>query len=299
MVTRAVDRADIPNWTPGERYGAHVPDLSSAQAVLGELGLTSYEAKAYLALIQRESFTAAELARQAHIPRQRIYDVVAGLMQRGLAMQRPGGSVTYSAVSPDVALDGLMMRHRQELDALSERAVGAAGALRSLWAQGQDETAPMAYIEMLRDTSVLSARFHDLQTSAKSSMLVMSKPPYVATDNAIGLEATRRIAAAGGEVRCCYESSLLDDERMVTETAEFVAAGEDARIVDDIPLKMVLVDRSRALFSLTDPVAGALTSTNILVEHPELTAALTLAFDTVFATGRPLLEAAREAGYDL
>ncbi|WP_186525968.1 TrmB family transcriptional regulator [Leekyejoonella antrihumi] len=276
-----------------------MPELSSAQAVLGELGLTSYEAKAYLALLQRESFTAAELARQAHIPRQRIYDVVAGLMQQGLAMQRPGVSVTYAAVSPDVALDGLMMRHRQALDSLSERAGGAVGDLRSLWSQGQVEKAPMAYIEMLRDTSVLSARFHDLQISATTSMLVMSKPPYVATDNAIGLDATRRIAAGGGEVRCCYESSLLENEKMVKETVEFVAAGEDARIVDDIPLKMVLVDHSRALFSLTDPVAGALTSTNILVEHPELTAALTLAFDTVFAKGRPLLEAAREAGYDV
>ncbi|TWP37922.1 TrmB family transcriptional regulator [Leekyejoonella antrihumi] len=299
MGTHKGHRLRIPARSAPEGYGAHVPELSSAQAVLGELGLTSYEAKAYLALLQRESFTAAELARQAHIPRQRIYDVVAGLMQQGLAMQRPGVSVTYAAVSPDVALDGLMMRHRQALDSLSERAGGAVGDLRSLWSQGQVEKAPMAYIEMLRDTSVLSARFHDLQISATTSMLVMSKPPYVATDNAIGLDATRRIAAGGGEVRCCYESSLLENEKMVKETVEFVAAGEDARIVDDIPLKMVLVDHSRALFSLTDPVAGALTSTNILVEHPELTAALTLAFDTVFAKGRPLLEAAREAGYDV
>lgn len=276
-----------------------MPDLTTAQSVLSELGLTSYESKAYLALIQRESFTAAELARQSKIPRQRIYDVVAGLMQRGLAMQRPGTSVTYAAVSPDVALDGLMMHHRQQLDALADRAGGAAETLRTLWSQGQVETAPMAYVEMLRDTSVLSARFHDLQSSASASMLVLSKPPYVATENDIGLEATRRITTAGGEVRCCYESSLLDDPAMVEETAEFVAAGENARIVDAVPMKMCIVDRSRALFSLTDPVAGAITATNILVEHPELAAALVLSFDAVFAQGRPLLDAAREAGYDV
>ncbi len=276
-----------------------MPDLTSAQGVLSELGLTSYEAKAYLALIQRESFTAAELARQAKIPRQRIYDVVAGLMQRGLAMQRPGTSVTYAAVSPDVALDGLMMHHRQQLDALAGRAGTAAETLRTLWSEGQVETAPMAYVEMLRDTSVLSARFHDLQSGAQESMFVLSKPPYVSTENEIGLEATRRIREAGGEVCCCYESSLLDDPRMVEETAEFVAAGENARVVDSVPMKMCLVDGNRALFSLTDPVAGAITATNILVEHPELAAALKLTFDAVFAQGRPLLDAAREAGYDV
>lgn len=274
-------------------------DLTSAQSVLSELGLTSYEAKAYLALVQRESFTASELARQAKIPRQRIYDVVAGLTQRGLAMQRPGSSVTYAAVSPDVALDGLMMHHRQQLDSLADRAGTAAETLRSLWSQGQAETAPMAYVEMLRDTSALSARFHDLQSSATTSMLVLAKPPYVATDNEIGLEATKRITAAGGVVQCCYEPSLLDDPEMVAETAEFVTAGEDARIVDSVPMKMCLVDRSRALFSLTDPVAGAITATNILVEHPELAAALGLTFESVFAQGRPLLEAAREAGYNV
>ena len=67
---------------------------------LTRLGLTSYEAKAYLALLRRDSSTAAQAARLANVPRQRIYDVLATLVEKGLASQRPGPPTKYSAVAP-------------------------------------------------------------------------------------------------------------------------------------------------------------------------------------------------------
>ncbi|MEV8563725.1 helix-turn-helix domain-containing protein [Streptomyces sp. NPDC051917] len=42
---------------------------------LTALGLARYEALVYLALVRRESYTAAEVAREADVPRQRVYDV--------------------------------------------------------------------------------------------------------------------------------------------------------------------------------------------------------------------------------
>ena len=69
---------------------------------LTRLGLTSYEAKAYLALLRRDSSTAAQAARLANVPRQRIYDVLASLVDKGLASTRPGQVVKYAAVAPDL-----------------------------------------------------------------------------------------------------------------------------------------------------------------------------------------------------
>ena len=68
---------------------------------LTRLGLTSYEARAYAALIKRESFTPAQVARESGVPRQRIYDVLGTLVQKGLASARPGASVKYAAIGPD------------------------------------------------------------------------------------------------------------------------------------------------------------------------------------------------------
>jgi hypothetical protein len=54
------------------------------------LGLTQYEAKAYVALVRRDSSTAAQVSRLAGVPRQRIYDVLSSLAEKGLAASRPG-----------------------------------------------------------------------------------------------------------------------------------------------------------------------------------------------------------------
>ena len=58
--------------------------------LLVQLGLTNYEAKAYHALLQRGSSTASQVAELSGLPRQRIYDVLAGLVAKGLASARPG-----------------------------------------------------------------------------------------------------------------------------------------------------------------------------------------------------------------
>src|SRR5919204_4660570 len=71
---------------------------------LTRLGLTMYEAKAYLALLRRDSSTAAQVARLGGLPRQRIYDVLASLVEKGLAAARPGRVVKYAATDPKGAL---------------------------------------------------------------------------------------------------------------------------------------------------------------------------------------------------
>ena len=75
-------------------------DTARHVARLTKLGLTTYEARAYVALVRRDSFTAAQVARQADLPRQRIYDVLGSLVQKGLASARPGSTVKYAAVAP-------------------------------------------------------------------------------------------------------------------------------------------------------------------------------------------------------
>ena len=91
-------------------------------AQLTRLGLTSYEAKAYLTLIRRDSFTAAQVARQSGLPRQRIYDVLGSLVQKGLAVARPGNVVKYAATAPELAIDLLLTAHRDELSRMERDA---------------------------------------------------------------------------------------------------------------------------------------------------------------------------------
>lgn len=286
-------RAGHPPAARVRRVGT-VPTMADPNANLNglvELGMTRYEAKAYLALIQRESYAASELATEAGIPRQRIYDVLNSLVARGLARDWPGPVTRYAAASPDTAVERLLAVQRRSLSALEEHSASLAAQLRETFDSGREQTAPLDYVEVLRDPSLLGARFLDLQREAEHELLTFAKPPYAQSTNAVGLAATERIVARGGQARCVYEPSLLDDPDAVAETLAFIAAGEGARVAENLPMKLALADGHRALFSLTDPVAGGLTSTNILVEHPALTASLRLAFEAVWERALPFAEA--------
>src|SRR5690348_13088808 len=94
---------------------------------LVDLGLTGYEASAYLALTRRGHATASEVARLAGLPRQRVYDVLDGLVARGLASVTAGRPAQYAAQPPADALGALLQRQRDTLDRL-ERDVAAAVA---------------------------------------------------------------------------------------------------------------------------------------------------------------------------
>src|SRR5436190_16521642 len=117
-------------------------------AELTQLGLTTYAAKAYVALLGRDSFTAAQVSRQAGLPRQRIYDVLGSLVQKGLATTRPGSVVKYAATAPELAIARLIAAHRQDLADLENDADRMIHEIMPDWQSGQSHTDPLEYIEV-------------------------------------------------------------------------------------------------------------------------------------------------------
>jgi len=111
----------------------------ASAAQLTRLGLTSYEAKAYLALLRRDSSTAAQAARLANVPRQRIYDVLASLVDKGLASTRPGQVVKYAAVAPELALERLVSDERERLADLERETAELIEELRPAFHEGQEQ----------------------------------------------------------------------------------------------------------------------------------------------------------------
>lgn len=249
---------------------------------LTELGLTTYEAKAYLALVRRDVSTAADVSRLAGIPRQRIYDVVASLVQRGLASERPGRPARYAGVSPAFAIERLVIARREELDRIERSGRELVEALEPEFAAGRKERDPLDYIEVLRDRSAINERFAELQAGIQEEILVFTKPPYAtpAQENVEGLAVSRRHTA-----RSVYELSALDDPAFAAGVRRFVEAGEEARFVEELPLKLVIIDEAIVMFGMEDPVAGPTELTLAVVEHHALAALLKIAFEAVWARG--------------
>jgi HTH-type transcriptional regulator, sugar sensing transcriptional regulator len=260
-------------------------------AQLTRLGLTSYEAKAYLALIRRDSSTAAQASRLAGVPRQRIYDVLGSLVEKGFASSRPGRVVKYAAVAPELAIDSLVAQQRRQL---AETELGARQMIEHLepqFAAGKEHTDPLEYIEVLRDLRAVNERFGELQAGIKDEILVFTKPPYAKPpqEEEVGVEVARTHKACS-----VYEFSAFDDPDFIEGVRRFIEAGEEARFVPELPLKLVIIDECMVMFGMQDPVAGGADGSDltiVVVEHPSLAKILKVAFDTVWNQGLSFEEA--------
>ena len=246
------------------------------------LGLTTYEARAYVGLVRRDSFTAAQVARQSGLPRQRIYDVLGSLVEKGLASSRPGGVVKYAAIAPELAIERLVAGRRAAMAALELDASELVSQLGPAFALGQTHSDPLEYIEVLRDRGAINERFAELQAGVKREILVFTKPPYATPpqENVEGIEVTRTHIA-----RSVYEFSIFDDPATTEGVRRFIEAGEEARFVEDVPLKLVIIDEATVMFGMQDPVAGPSELTIMVVEHPALAITLKISFQAVWDRG--------------
>jgi sugar-specific transcriptional regulator TrmB len=78
-----------------------------AVEVLGRVGLTQYEARAYIALVARGVGDAATLAHSAGIPRTSAYKVLDSLVEKGYASPTGGKPILYQPKPPLEVADGL------------------------------------------------------------------------------------------------------------------------------------------------------------------------------------------------
>jgi HTH-type transcriptional regulator, sugar sensing transcriptional regulator len=104
-------------------------EFRQAAAVLGKVGLTQYEARAYIALVGRGVGDAATLATAAGIPRTSAYKVLESLAEKGYAQPTGGKPILFRPTPPlDVAesLKGAIQEVFEKL-ALLHRVVAEHG----------------------------------------------------------------------------------------------------------------------------------------------------------------------------
>ena len=99
---------------------------------LQQVGLNAYEARSYLVLMGHPRFKALELAARAHVPRQKIYEVLDSLVEKGFAQVVQEKTKLFSAVDPNLAIPGYLAR-RTKSQAVSGGQARSAAIPTSCW----------------------------------------------------------------------------------------------------------------------------------------------------------------------
>jgi len=235
---------------------------------LQQIGLNAYEARSYLVLVGHPRFKALELAARAQVPRQKIYEVLDSLVEKGFAQVIQEKTKLFSAVEPDLAIPGYLSRRedtmRQELADHSRLANGVIDDLRAAYSEGQDGRGTLDFLRIVSDPQQIAAQYQRMLREVESEYIEFSRPPYAVDP----LDETLVRAARERNVTCrlLLEQAPLDEHHQM-QLEEFVAAGVEVRRADTLPMKLALFDNTKGLVALLDPVVTRPTWTAIVFEH--------------------------------
>ena len=173
---------------------------------LQALGLNAYEARSYLVLVGHPRFKALELAARAHVPRQKIYEVLDSLVEKGFARVMQDRTKLFSAVPPDQALPAYLARRTHALEAeLAEQSKAASGLLNDLmsaYAEGQGGGGTLDFLRLVNDPGQTAVQFRSMLAEARSEYLEFSRPPYAVDPLYARQDAEQVLQACARGVRC-------------------------------------------------------------------------------------------------
>jgi len=271
-------------------------------------GLSGYEIKCYLSLLERDALTPPQVAKVAGIARPSAYDALEKLMSKGLCTSKLGDVKKYSACDPALLQEKLLMelnevaqskledlqRKEQEIlettKAAKEKVTKAIEELKPQYANSRLDVSPLDYIEIIKDPYQMHKRFMQLVEGAKEELVGFAKPPYSGTKERMKeqIEQQMRLIKKGLKMRTIWEIPK-DQEMMewlnayITEAAKY---GDQMRVVEELPMKMAIFDSRIVILTLEDPVSKQTSVTTQVVEHRALARTLKLTFEALWAQAK-------------
>ena len=255
---------------------------------LVRIGLPESEAKVYFYLLKKKNFTAAEIAKLSNVSRSKIYEVLAKLVKRGLCTETLGKVKKYNPVSPEVVFDNIYNEFEEKKKIVSD----LSKSLLPLYLSEKENTDPLDYIQVLREKSRIVAKLESLEREAKNEVLSFSRGPYIMKSDKTTLsnrEEFKRLKN-GIKYRAIYEDAEMNRQGFLKIVEMFAAGGEDAKITNKLPMKMMVFDEKIVILTLPDKITSKPSLTTMIIEHSDLAETLKETFNMYWQKAMTLEE---------
>ena len=278
---------------------------------LAEFGLTNYEAKVYLALLEKKYLSVVEITGISHVPRTRVYDSLRSLELKGLCQMITNKPKLYIAVDPSRLVEVLSkleyertntkieeyeIKIKKEKNRLVEKledAKGLVDILSPIYEKSRHNSNDIDYIEIIKDPDIVQNKVCELISQAKTEALSFIKPPFTTTKkfskdfadrSAKQIEATSSALKRGVSIRNIYEIPKQQEEIesliSILNPSDNWPSGGTPRVYEKLPLKLIIFDEETVIYSLQDPLTLKTTAIASVVKHPDLAMLLKDAFET-------------------
>ncbi|MGC4808768.1 TrmB family transcriptional regulator [Micromonospora sp. DT233] len=261
--------------------------------MLDVIGLTSADEDLYRCLVRLRAARVDELAARLHRPRDEVLAGLDALRGKGLAVPTgPEPDAPLRPLAPDIALGAALLRRQEALEA----ARTAVTRLTEEYQAGMRRHHADHLVEVVTGAQALRERLRDLQNGARvevawfcrANPLTMPGPENVEEFDAL---------ARGVRYRAVYERDMLLEPGALADVERGVQAGEQARVLDRLPVRLAIVDATTAVCPLVpDRDSGELSAA--VIGRSQLLDALLALFDSHWQMATPLRSAGLPAAPD-
>lgn len=215
----------------------------SVDGLLVALGVPEPEERVYLHVLSRPGRTTERIAADLTLRDEQAARTLELLAERGLVCRR-GARPQWSAAAPDVAVEALLLRREEELC----RTRGRIGELMRTYHRARRPSAA-GLVEMVTGRAAIADRWRSMQEGARHDVLLFDKAPHIMRADP-GVELP--LLARGVRMRVVYEANAVRAPGRLAELREFIEAGEEARVLPELPCKLAVVDDRWAMLPVSN-----------------------------------------------
>lgn len=255
-----------------------------ATAKVGEalrrLGVGAEAIRVYLALLDRAPAPLSEIGPAAGLDGAELTAGYTELVEAGLASAAGESQDMVAPVPPAAGLE-ILKRHRAaELDASHIAVAGAFDAFRRLRLAEYNDN----LVEVVTGEDI-GPRMRHAWASAREQIRQFDSPPYFPI--ATATQEALATLARGVVQRVVYSRESLRHPGYLTGSIEPCAeAGEEARVLPSVPVKLIIIDDAYALVSLSISEADV-HNTMLIVQPCGLFSALVALFEQTWRNALP------------
>jgi sugar-specific transcriptional regulator TrmB len=260
-----------------------------------EIGLTEREAKVYMTLLSGRMYSASDLQKAVNIPRTKIYEVLNKMLSRGICTERKlGKNKIYEAIEPELALESIYSKYQNDLNRKKKMIDQLSEVFTPIFENSKSIINPLEFIEVMRDKVQIHRRYTNSVRNTKREMLTFNKGPY-ASDNPERLteqeDEETKLLKRGGKTKNIYEFKEFNEVDWLLESVKkTVRFGQEARVVEKLPIKMLIFDDEKVMFPLEQPIDVSNDLTMIYIEHKQLANACRILFNHMWDQGKDFAE---------
>jgi sugar-specific transcriptional regulator TrmB/DNA-binding CsgD family transcriptional regulator len=256
--------------------------------MLEALGLSPHTEAVYLAILKHADTGVNDLARRLGLEHGRVVDALDDLARMSLLHTSVADPRGLRPVDPGAGLQALVARRQAEFARQVQELEEGKAAVATLLAEHAEMHPPAKSpdVEYLEGADTIRARLQELTDTCRWEVCsFVPGEAQIPTSMAVDRDLDAATLERGLRARTVLLDSIRN-QQPVLEYAQWLSdLGSEVRTVPLLPLRMVIVDRERALVP-ADP--DSCTDVAVVVSSPGMVRGLLALFGSVWRSANPL-----------